>query len=177
MGASVVPPLPAGAIIPSAHEPAKGENAVGKADDVIKKIAAAMNGHDAEALSALYAEDAVAYDPFYPQPLRGRKAIEEDAANFFRGFSDVRMDVMKVTEKDDRNASGELRLKGTHDGPMATPSGDMPATNKRVDQAGVVSVKLNERGEIAEERREYDPAEMMKQLGITLPQSSERGRA
>ena len=150
---------------------------MGKAEDVVKKLATAMNDHDAEALSALYAEDAVAYDPFYPEPLRGRKAIEEDAANFFRGFSDIRMDVVKVTAKDESNVSAELRLKGTHDGPMATPSGDMPATNKRVDQAGAVSMKLSEQGQIAEERRQYDPADMMKQLGITLPQSSQRERA
>lgn len=140
---------------------------MGKIEDTLKKLTTAMNGHDAKAVSALYADDAVAYDPFYPQPLRGRKAIEEDAASFMKGFSDVRMDALSVLQKDDRTGAAEIRFTGTHDGPLTTPAGEIPATNKKIDVRGGGFVKLNESGLIVEERRYYDSGQMMQQLGLT----------
>jgi steroid delta-isomerase-like uncharacterized protein len=146
---------------------------MGKLEDTLKKLTAAMNDHDAKAVSALYADDAVAYDPFYPEPLRGRQAIEEDAVSFIKGFSDIRMEALRVFEKDDRNGAAEVRFMGTHDGPLTTPVGEIPATNKKMDLRGGGFVKLNERGQIVEERRYYDSGQMMQQLGLTGAQPSE----
>ncbi len=146
---------------------------MGKVEDTLKKLTTAMNGHEAKAVSALYADDAVAYDPFYPEPLRGRQAIEDDAASFIKGFSDIHMEAPSVFEKDDRNGAAEIRFTGTHDGPLTTPMGDIPATNKKMDLRGGGFVKLNEGGQIVEERRYYDSGQMMKQLGLTGAPPSE----
>ncbi len=140
---------------------------MGKVEDTLKKLTAAMNDHDAEGVSAVYADDAVAYDPLYPEPLRGRPALKEDAANFIKSFSDLRMEVLSVIEKDDKNGAAEIRFTGTNDGPMISPAGESPATNKRVDMRGSGFVKLNDRGQITEERRYYDSGQMMQQLGLT----------
>jgi len=140
---------------------------MGKVEDTLKKFAKAMNDHDAKAVSALYADDAVAYDPFYPEPLRGRQAIEEDAASTFKAFSDLRVEVFNVIEKDDRNGAAEYSYKGTNDGPLATPGGDIPATNKKFDMRGSGFGKLNEDGQIVEERRYYDTGQLMQQLGLS----------
>jgi len=140
---------------------------MGKVEDTLKKFAKAMNDHDAKAVSALYADDAVAYDPLHPEPLRGRQAIEEDAANTFKAFSDLRVEVFNVIEKDDLNGAAEYSYKGMNDGPQATPGGDIPATNKRIEMRGGGFAKLNQSGQIVEERRYYDTGQLMQQLGLS----------
>jgi steroid delta-isomerase-like uncharacterized protein len=138
-------------------------NDLGKYQETSRKVADAFNKHDLDALAKLYAEDAVAYDPMYPEPLRGRAAIRKDAATFFRGFPDIRFEVISTIEKDDRYGADEVRLTGTHTGPLETPTGqELPPTNTR----------LNERGEIVEERRYYDVAGVLRQLGV-MPEPAE----
>lgn len=44
-------------------------------------------------MAAYYTQDCVVYDPFYLEPLKGRAAIEKDAADFFRAFPDLRVEV------------------------------------------------------------------------------------
>jgi steroid delta-isomerase-like uncharacterized protein len=147
---------------------------MGKYQEISKKAADTFNKHDLDALAKLYAEDAVAYDPMYPEPLRGRAAIRKDAATFFRGFPDIRFEILTTIERDDRNGADEVRLVGTHTGPLETPTGqDLPPTNKRVDLKAGVFGRLNERGEIVEERRYYDVAGVLRQLGVMPEQAEE----
>jgi steroid delta-isomerase-like uncharacterized protein len=147
---------------------------MGKYQETSRKVADAFNKHDLDALAKLYAEDAVAYDPMYPEPLRGRAAIRKDAATFFRGFPDIRFEVISTIEKDDRYGADEVRLTGTHTGPLETPTGqELPPTNKRIELRGGGFTRLNERGEIVEERRYYDVAGVLRQLGVMPEQAEE----
>jgi steroid delta-isomerase-like uncharacterized protein len=147
---------------------------MGKIEDISRKLADTFTKHDLDALAKLYAEDAVAYDPMYPDALRGRDAIRKDAASFFRAFPDARFEIVNAIEKDDRNGAGEIRLTGTQTGPLETPMGDeIPPTNKRVELKGGAFVRLNERGEILEERRYYDVGTILRQLGIAPEQAEE----
>ena len=43
-------------------------------------------------------------------------AIEKDAADFFRTFPDLRVEVINIFEKGDR-AAGEIKMTGTNNGP------------------------------------------------------------
>ena len=134
-------------------------------EDLAKKWTDAFNKHDARAVAAHYAQDGVAYDPFYPEPLKGRAAIEKDAADFFRAFPDIRFEVINLFEKGDR-AAGEVKMTGTNTGPLATPMGEVPATGKRIDLRGALVGRINAENLIVEERRYYDTGTMMKQLGL-----------
>jgi len=146
---------------------------MGKYQDTSRKVADAFNKHDLDGLAKLYADDAVAYDPMYPEPLRGRDAIRKDAATFFRGFPDIRYELIATIEKDDRNGADEVLLTGTQTGPLETPTGqDLPPTNKRIELKGAGFTRLNERGEIVEERRYYDVAGVLRQLGV-MPETAE----
>jgi len=146
---------------------------MGKYQDTSRKVADAFNKHDLDGLAKLYADDAVAYDPMYPEPLRGRDAIRKDAATFFRGFPDIRYELIATSEKDDRNGADEVLLTGTQTGPLETPTGqDLPPTNKRIELKGAGFTRLNERGEIVEERRYYDVAGVLRQLGV-MPETAE----
>jgi steroid delta-isomerase-like uncharacterized protein len=147
---------------------------MGKYESMSRKLADAFSKHDLDAYTKLYAEDAIAYDPMYPDPLRGRGAIRKDAAIFFRAFPDIRFEIIATIEKDDRNGADEVRLTGTHTGPLETPTGDeIPPTNKRVDLRGAGFTRLNERGEIVEERRYYDVGTVLRQLGVMPEQAEE----
>jgi steroid delta-isomerase-like uncharacterized protein len=147
---------------------------MGKFTDVSRKLVDAINAHNADAVANLYATDAVATDPMYPQPLRGRDAIRKDYASYIRGFPDLRFELLTIVEKDDRSGAGELRLSGTHTGPLMAPTGEeIPPTNKRADLKGAVFGRINERGEIVEERRYYDSGTMLRQLGLVPEQAEE----
>ena len=134
-------------------------------EDLAKKWTDAFNKHDARAVAANYAQDSVAYDPFYPEPLKGRAAIEKDAADFFRAFPDIHFEVINLFDKGDR-AAGEVKMTGTNSGPLATPMGEVPPTGKRIDLRGALVGRLNAENLIVEERRYYDTGTMMKQLGL-----------
>jgi steroid delta-isomerase-like uncharacterized protein len=140
---------------------------MGKFEETSRKLADAQTKHDSEAVARLYASDAVAYDPMYPEPLRGREAIVKDSDGFFSAFPDLRFEIVSMIEKDDRSGAGEVRLTGTHTGPLESPTGEIiPPTNKKIDLKGGAFVKLNDRGEIVEERRYYDVATVLRQLGV-----------
>jgi steroid delta-isomerase-like uncharacterized protein len=150
------------------------EERMGKFEEVSRNLAKAITAHDLDAVAKIYASDAVAYDPMYPEPLRGRDAIKKDTADFFRAFPDLRMEIANVIEKDDRLGAGEIRMTGTHTGPLATPTGgEVPPTNKRIEVKGAGFVQLNEKGEILEERRYYDVGTLLRQLGLMPEQAEE----
>jgi len=147
---------------------------MGRYQDASRKFAETFNKHDLDGLAKLYATDAVAYDPMYPEPLRGRDAIRKDTATFFKGFPDIRFEIITTIEKDDRNGADEVRMTGTHTGPLETPTGEeLAPTNKRVELKGSAFVRLNERGEIVEERRYYDVGTFLRQLGLMPEQAEE----
>ena len=151
---------------------------MGKFEEASRKLAKAVNAHDLDAVTKAYASDAVAYDPMYPEPLRGREAIKKDSADSFRAFPDMRFEISNIIEKDDGSGAGEVRISGTHTGPLATPTGgEVPPTNKRIDLKGAAFVRLNGSGEIVEERRYYDVGTILRQLGVMPEQAEEPAAA
>lgn len=136
------------------------------AQDIAKKALDAFNRHDAEAFAALYTEDAVAPDPQYAEPLRGRPAIRKDIEAFFHAFPDVQATVIGEILFDDDNAAFEVQITGTHTGPLVTPDGPVPPTNRRVQISGGRFIRVNRQGLITDCRRYYDMAGIMAQLGL-----------
>ncbi len=132
----------------------------------IQKISDAFNRHDAGAFASFYAENAVVYDPQYPEPLRGREAIEKDIADFHRAFPDITSEMRTILEKGDSTA-GEWKLNGTNSGPFATPEGDTPATGKKMTIGVGTFSRFDKEGKIVEEHRYFNVASIFDQLGLT----------
>jgi|SRR5712692_2800071 len=63
----------------------------------------------------------------------------------------------------------ELTWEGTHAGPMKTPQGTIPATNRRITFKGVVLLEASNDGKVVALREYYDRAAIMAQLGIGAP--------
>jgi steroid delta-isomerase-like uncharacterized protein len=124
-----------------------------------------FNDHDANAWGGRYSADAVLHDPQYPDPLRGRAAIQKDVEDFFTAFPDIQFTLTNTVVSGDL-AALEGTATGTHRGPMETPSGPVPATNKTVTMGFAAFVQLDAEGRITAERRYYDVAGLLQQLGL-----------
>jgi predicted ester cyclase len=112
-----------------------------------------------------YTQNAVVHDPQYPEPLRGREAIQKDVEDFLSAFPDMHFTVTSTLVSDNRGAIEGIGA-GTHRGPMAIPGGTIPPTNRQAKVAFVAMIELDSSGLISEERRYYDVAGMMQQLGL-----------
>jgi steroid delta-isomerase-like uncharacterized protein len=134
-------------------------------DTIVRKQVEAFNRHDAAEFAAVYAADAVVYDPYYTEPLIGRDAIENDMASFFRAFPDIHNAILSVVV-DGNILAGEYSVRGTHQGSLVLPSGAIPATGRELTFNGSHFSRLNSNGEIVEERRYFDVAAQLRQLGL-----------
>jgi len=141
------------------------ENAKVDLKKVADKIHEAINIGDAAAISKLYTEDAMMIMPGEPEPVRGRKAIEENMAGWFRAFPDVKTKFSSVLISENYIVI-EWIWEGTHSGPFTTPEGDLPATGRDVNLKGVMILRTTNEGLIAEDHTYYDTADFMKQLGL-----------
>ena len=136
-----------------------------KAHETLQKQLDALNKHDIATFASYYRQDASVFDPSYPEPLQGQDAVRQDFSEFITAFPDLRMAIDRVVEDDDTTAY-EIRMSGTHTGPLVSPAGEIPATNRKIDVKGGVFTKFDKDGRIVEERRYYDLAGMLGQLGI-----------
>lgn len=133
--------------------------------EIAKKEGDAINRHDADVYAAGYAADAIAYDPQYPELLKGREAIRKDIVDFFTAFPDVQSKVLNIVASGKKLAF-EVEMSGTHQGPLITPGGTIPATNKHMQMRGGRFMRINSQGKITECNRYYDLTGIMQQLGI-----------
>ncbi|WP_176337087.1 ester cyclase [Kocuria salina] len=151
---------------PTADTTDPGMDPGGLSRRVLDEQVAAINAHDVARFVSFYAEDAVVVDPQYPDPLRGRAAIERDITDFLRAFPDLGMEVTS-TVVDGPVTAVEATMTGTHDGPLALPTGDVPATGRRLRFPMAFFDRLDEEGLIVEARRYHDLATQQEQLGLS----------
>lgn len=135
------------------------------AQDIINKLIDAFNRHDANAFAALHAAKAVAYDPQYTDPLQGKEAIGKDIEDFFVTFPDVQATLTSILANDDTVAC-EMEMNGTNKGPIVTPTGEIPATDRRMEMRVALFVRFDDQGLITQSRRYFDMAGLMQQLGL-----------
>lgn len=128
--------------------------------EIIQKATDAFNSHDSKKVAEYYTDNAVVYDPVYPEPLRGLEAIEKDAMETFRAIPDLHITTRTILEKDNTVAV-EYTLSGTNTGPFASPEGDIPPTGKKVKADIAIFSRFNDQDKIVEEHRYYNVANML----------------
>ena len=133
--------------------------------ETARKWAKEFNKHDVDGVVSVYASNIVSYDPFYPAPLKGLDSIRKDTKNFFKAFPDMKIKFLNLMTKGN-TIMGELQFTGTNSGPLDSPNGKIPATNKRIEMRGAFTARVNAKGLLVEERRYYDTASMMRSLGL-----------
>ncbi len=129
------------------------------------KAVEAFNNHDADRVVEFYAPDAILYDPQYNEPQIGRDAIRKDYENLFRTFPDIIVTRQEFLVNDS-TAAWEIKLTGTNTGPIETPDGTIPPTNRSFELYASVFAELDSERRYYRVRRYMDVASLMKQLGL-----------
>ena len=133
-----------------------------EAREISDRYTDAMNAHDAAAIGALYADDAVFSEP--AGEFRGREAIVQYWERFFTAFPDL-SGRDEFTADNEDTAINEWSISGTNTGPLESPEGTIPATGKRMTLGGCDALTVRE-GRIRSHRAYYDQLTFMTQLGL-----------
>lgn len=136
------------------------------AEDTVRKLVGAINKHDLNAIVAVWTQDAVVHDPGTPQPIKGKEAIRQNLDAWLKAFPDLTMKVVEPILVKGNSVGAQVTISGTHKGALAGPQGTIAPTNKKMQFTGVGFWRLSPQELIAEERRYYDTAGMMRQLGV-----------
>lgn len=121
--------------------------------------AAAVNAHDPDAVTRLWAEPA-AYTSPLTGPQSGLDALRAREAALFAGFSNLRA---KITALGQEGLTGAMLVtfEGTHDGCYA----GIPASGNRISIEMAAIVTFDESGKVIAERVIVDTGDVATQLG------------
>lgn len=129
--------------------------------DVNDRTYAAWNAHDADAVAAVFAEDAVVREVGSPMESRGRDAVRARAVALLTAFPDFRLQRLELVIDGDRHADRWI-LTGTHLGELF----GIPPTGRGVRVEGATFTRLGPDGLVAEDFHFSNTAALLAQLGI-----------
>jgi len=128
----------------------------------------AFNAHDEAAIRAATADDCVFEGPGGVR-LEGGDAVTGYAMVWLNAFSDAQLVVDTVAVDGDWVAHTGV-FKGTHDGTLASPDGDVPATGRRLEGRCSQFVRFQD-GRSVEEHLYFDQMDIVTQLGL-MPEAA-----
>lgn len=129
--------------------------------DVNDRTYAAWNAHDAEAVAAVFADDAVLREAGRPGEVRGRTAIRERAAALLAAFPDLHLERLELLIDGERHADRWV-MSGTHRGELF----GIAPTGRRVRVEGATFTRLGPDGLVVEDVHFTDFAGLLAQLGV-----------
>jgi predicted ester cyclase len=129
---------------------------------------AAFSAHDQAAIRAATADDCT-FDGPGGVHLEGGDAVTGYAMVWLNAFSDARLHVDAVVVDGDWVAHTG-RFIGTHDGTLASPDGDVPATGRRLEGRCSQFVRFVD-GKSVEEHLYFDQMDIVTQLGL-MPETA-----
>jgi steroid delta-isomerase-like uncharacterized protein len=122
---------------------------------------AAWNAHDPDAVAAIFAEEATIRDVGAPEPVRGREAIRQRAADLLAAFPDFRLRQLDLVVGESANAD-RWEVTATHTGPFL----GIEATGNRVQVEGATFSRFDSNGLVVEDVHFWDVATLLSQLGV-----------
>ncbi len=128
----------------------------------------AFNAHDEQAIRALTADDCVFEGPGGVH-LEGGDAVAGYAMVWLNAFSDAHLSAHQVVVDGDWVAMAGV-FRGTHDGTLASPDGDVPATGRTLEGRCSQFVRFAD-GKSVEEHLYFDQMDVITQLGL-MPQAA-----
>jgi predicted ester cyclase len=93
----------------------------------------------------------------------GVQAVKDFAKRYHDAFSDFHVELFDLKAVGD-HVYTRYRMTGTHDGTLRTPSGEVPATHRKMDTWGLVESRFDG-GLCVEEWNSTDQLTLMRQLG------------
>lgn len=112
--------------------------------------------------------DVAVYWPGGGPPTRGRHNHDLEAVEFFKTFPDNHLinRPYKILIGDGNHTCSVAEFSGTMKGPMKMGDKVVPPTNKKFTLEFCTVATWNEKGEITEERLNYDLVGLLKQIGL-----------
>lgn len=101
--------------------------------------------------------------PSAPQLPPGPEGTKMIAGMFLQAFPDLHMEIEYLVAEGDRVAA-RMRERATHQGPLVTPSGTIPASGAKVNFTESAIVRIAD-GKIAESWYEVDMMTLLTQIG------------
>jgi steroid delta-isomerase-like uncharacterized protein len=129
--------------------------------EVSKRSIDAWNRHDADAVIALYAEEATYHTPRFDHPLKG-KALADFIKSVLTAFPDLRFEVISRGDTGGGLVAVQLVLHGTHTGPFMDGT---PPTGRTVAYPLASFAKI-EGDKIRTEHIYLDRQTVAEQLGL-----------
>jgi steroid delta-isomerase-like uncharacterized protein len=136
-------------------------------EELARRYVDTFNDRDVDAWVALFAEDAVVHDPFFPEPSKGREAIKNVELGVLRAFPDMRWRLLRPAIDVGDRVAVELAVNAVNDGPLEMPGGEVPATGREISFETGTFWLIGPDGLITEERSYFDATGVAAQLGIT----------
>ncbi len=133
------------------------------AKDVADRSSEAFNAHDEKKMNALTAPDAKFTAPG-DVSLQGREPSIGYAMAWLNAFPDARLIVRNQIVAGPWVVE-EFTFEGTHTATLKAPTGDVPATNKKLAGRGVQVLRI-ENDMVAETNLYFDQVQMLTQLGL-----------
>jgi steroid delta-isomerase-like uncharacterized protein len=130
--------------------------------EVAEQAYAAMQAGDIRKLTSLCAADCVLND--IGITLHGPEEIGQYLQAFFTAFPDITVEVRRLIV-DGNSVAAEVRFAGTQTGPLPMPTGELPASGRRLDIEAADLITI-ENGQIATWRVYLDTMLFMTQLGL-----------
>ena len=136
------------------------------ADEVARRYVDAINKKDPSGFAALFAQDAVLHDPFFPEATKGRDALRSMIEGILGAFPDMTWEQVGDPIEAGSRAALVVAVRGTNDGPLSLPTGEVPPTGRAMAYECAVLWAFDSDGLIAEERSYFDATGVAAQLGL-----------
>jgi len=120
---------------------------------------AAWNAHDADAVAALFAEDAIVREVGSPLEIRGRDGVRIRARALLTAFPDFHLERIALVIDGERHADRWV-MTGTHRGELL----GIPPTGRHVRVEGATFTRLGADGLVVEDIHFTDVADLIAQL-------------
>jgi predicted ester cyclase len=126
----------------------------------------ALNARDFERAAEAYHEDATIVNVATGEALRGRDGFRQLARGWVAAFPDDRIEVARMVP----GSKGEVLVaeyvrRGSHTGPLITPTGHIPPTGSQLELEACDVVEFLE-GKIRTVRTYLDSATVLRQMGL-----------
>jgi steroid delta-isomerase-like uncharacterized protein len=130
-----------------------------------RQLYEAFNRHDFESALALATEDVEVVLVPFGQTFRGQAGFRQFMEGFKNAFPDLIVTVINQVATEDQVVS-ECTWNGTHTGPLMSPTGEIPATGKKVEEGQFCEVWGIKGGKVASLRNYQDVSNWLRQLGL-----------
>ena len=131
---------------------------------IVRELHEAFNARDLDRAAAHADEDAEYLTVATGETFHGREGYKRYMQNWIDAFSDASTEVTAIHAGDDF-AVVEFTGRGTHDGTLRSPSGDVAPTGRTVENRFCEVLRIED-GKILGSRTYLDLATMLTQLGL-----------